>query len=64
MYSKPMRPSEPSISAAASCSGQNSHHSLLLTIVSSRFQPADRKSSPKRTSEYPVGIGAEPVSSL
>src|SRR4051812_22115354 len=50
-WSSPMRASEASSSPAASCSGQNSHHSLLATVTSSRFQPEARNSSPKTTSE-------------
>src|SRR6516225_5044613 len=63
-WSKPRRAREPSSSAAALCSGQNSHHSLLATTTSSRRTPALRNNSPNSTSEYPVGSGARPVSSL
>jgi len=58
-----MRPSEASSSPAADCSGQNSHHSLLATTTASRAHPDARNSSPKTTSDQPVGIGARPVSS-
>ena len=58
-----MRSSDASSSCADVC-GQNSHHSLLAIVTSSRGQRDAAKSSPKTTSEYPVGIGAEPLSSL
>jgi hypothetical protein len=64
MWSSRIRASDPASSWAGDWSGQNSHQSLLDTITSSRRQPAARNSSPKTTSEYPVGIGARPVSSL
>ena len=64
MWSSPIRPSDPASSSAGDWSGQNSHQSLLDTTASSRRQPAARNSSPNTISEYPVGTGAWPVSSL
>ena len=64
MWSRPIRARDPASSWAGDWSGQNSHQSLLDTTTSSRRQPEARNSSPKTTSEYPVGSGACPVSSL
>ena len=45
-----MRSSDASSSCAGVC-GQNSHHSFVAIVTSSRGQPDAAKTSPKTTSE-------------